>query len=367
MVPERLTAARTALVLEQPFFGVLALSVDLRCSDTVPTVATDGKSVLFNPVFLDSLPQNQVIGVLANEVLHCANGHPWRRDQRDPVAWNVACDLAINPILIDAGFSLPDGALRERSMDGKSAEWIYDRLPKTKSVQAALKGSGDGAGDGGSDVLDGDLNGAAFAQAEWAERVKQAANAAQAYGKLPIGCERFVDIATAPKVDWRSVMRRFVQMNAREDYSWSRMNRRYLSQGMYLPSLHSERLGPVAVAVDTSGSIDAVTLTQFCAELNAIVEDVRPIRTHVIYCDAAVHGIDTFESDDPICLMPKGGGGTAFGPALDAAEALDDTPCCVVYLTDLDGEHRRRAPEIPLLWVTTGVTDAPYGEVVRLE
>lgn len=365
---DRLTAARTALVLEQPFFGVLALSVELAISDTVPTAATDGTRILFNPAFLERLSADEVVGIMAHEVLHCANGHPWRRDQRDPLGWNVACDLAINPIITDAGLSLPDGVLLDRGLVGKSAEWIYDRLPTVKVAAKAIQGDSGKAGAGGCDVQDGDPGDAEMAQAEWAERVKQAATSAQAYGKLPTGCERFVDRATAPKIDWRATMRRFVQQHAREDYTWTSPNRNYLSRGLYLPSLKSERVPPVAVAIDTSRSIDGVTLRQFAAELSAIVEDVKPARTHVIYCDAAVHGVDTYEPDDPIQLKPKGGGGTAFGPAIDAAERLDEPPCCLVYLTDLCGEHRPQAPEMPLLWVSTEPTmTAPYGEVVSLE
>ena len=349
----------------QPFFGVLALSVELQTSDAIPTAATNGRTILFNPVFVDIVSQAELVGVMAHEVLHCANGHPWRRDARDPHGWNIAGDLAINPIIRGAGLTLPAGALCDQKTEGQSAEWIYDRLPTIKVKASAAAGPGAGGDDVQEDA--GDASEASAAIAEWVERVKQAAQAAQTYGKLPVGCERFIDQATRPRIDWRSILRRFVQASAREDYTWSRPNRRYLAQGLYLPSLHSESVGPVAVAVDTSGSIDGVTLNQFSAELNAIVEDVRPVRTHVIYCDAAVHGVDTFEADEPIQMTPKGGGGTAFGPALAAAEALDEPPCCVVYLTDLCGAHRAQAPEMPLLWVTIGETLAPYGEVVKLE
>ena len=356
-------SARTELVLAHPFFGVLALSVELQASAACPTAATDGVRILFNPVFVESITQEELIGVMAHEVLHCANGHPWRRDERDPRRWNIACDLAINPIVRDAGLALPQGALFDRTMAGQSAEWIFNRLP-----EGASGGASQTPGAGGQDVCDGDAAEADMAIAEWAQRVKQAATSAQAYGKLPAGCERFIDQVSRPKIDWRAALRRFVQASTREDYTWSRPNRRYLTQGYYLPSLHSERVGPVAVAIDTSGSIDGVTLSQFTAELTAIVEDVRPIRTHVIYCDAEVQGVETFEPEDQIALTPTGGGGTAFGPAIDTAERLDEPPCCLVYLTDLCGEHRATAPTMPMLWVTTGESQsAPYGDVVALE
>ena len=380
----RIQSARADLVVRQPFFGVLILSAPCEASEAIPTAATDGVRILYNPAFIDTLTVDEVLGVLAHEILHCANGHPWRRNARDPMRWNIACDLAINPILTEAGLCLPAGHLADPKMVGKSAEWIYDRLPLSgRRSGYAMPGSGgrDGEegdretggpvipGAGGHDVLDGDLETGDLAQAEWAVRMTQAVTVAKMHGTLPASLARLVACATQPKVEWRAYLRRFMQVMAREDYAWGRPNPRYVSRGLYLPSLRSESMPPVAVAIDTSGSIDAVTLGQFGAELTAIVEDLRPIRTTVIYADAKVQALDTFEQGDPIQIRAQGGGGTTFGPALDAAEHLDDPPCCVVYLTDLWGMHRPHALEMPVLWVTTdpSAPAPPYGEVVTLE
>jgi predicted metal-dependent peptidase len=138
---------------------------------------------------------------------------------------------------------------------------------------------------------------------------------------------------------------------------------------MYLPAMRSEAMGPIAVAIDTSGSIDQVTLNQFAAELQSIVDETKPARVHVIYCDAKVQRIDTFEQDDVIEMHPKGGGGTAFAPAIDAAEQFDEPPVALVYLTDLMGSFRTEPPSMPVLWTVTGsgFSAPPYGEVVPME
>src|SRR5471030_604809 len=60
--------------------------------------------------------------------MHCALGHHCRRGERDPALWNQAADLAINPILVSNGFSLPAGALIDPAFDNLSAEEIYARL-----------------------------------------------------------------------------------------------------------------------------------------------------------------------------------------------------------------------------------------------
>src|SRR6516225_8958763 len=124
---QKLTRARTQLLLNQPFFGTLCLRLKLM-TGAVPTMATDGRRIVYDPAFVNSLQPAELEAVLAHEVLYCALGHHCRRGQRDPRLWNEAADLAINPLLIANGFSLPAGALIDPVFDNLSAEEIYARL-----------------------------------------------------------------------------------------------------------------------------------------------------------------------------------------------------------------------------------------------
>src|SRR5215471_13015961 len=125
-VERKLTRARTQLLLNQPFFGTLCLRLKLTAG-AVPTMATDGRRILYDPSFVNSLQPAELEAVLAHEVLHCALGHHCRRGQRDPQLWNEAADFAINPMLVSNGFSLPAGALVDPAFDNLSAEEIYAR------------------------------------------------------------------------------------------------------------------------------------------------------------------------------------------------------------------------------------------------
>src|SRR5260370_42659706 len=117
----KLTRARTQLLLNQPFFGSLCLRLKLE-PGPVPTMATDGKRILYSPIFVESLKPAEVEGTLAHEVMHCPLGHHCRRGTRDRQLWNEAADMAINPILISNGFTLPAGALIYPSLNDFSAE-----------------------------------------------------------------------------------------------------------------------------------------------------------------------------------------------------------------------------------------------------
>lgn len=396
---DRVSAARRSLILDQPFFGVLALKLELieDQSPATKTLKTDGKRLWFNPEYVATLSKYELVGVMAHEVLHCANGHVWRREHRDPQDWNEAADLAINPIVLDAGMVLPEGALDGSAYKGMSPEEIYERRKQEKSQQQQSEGGADqsqksqnqnqnqnqGQGQGqpnseseGGDqdddfgcgqIIDCDEQSTTQTKAEWSAAVLSAAKSAQATGKLPKGMERLIEEIKNPPQDWRSILRRFVQQNAREDYSWRMPNKRFLYSGLYLPSMASESMPPMVIAIDTSGSIDSMTCNQFAKEVNSIVQDMQPETVYIVYCDAKVQGVDVFEKGEPITIIPKGFGGTDFRPVFKWVEEQGIDPSCLVYLTDMAGPFPKNEPDFPVLWGDTyGYFPQPWGEKVKI-
>jgi predicted metal-dependent peptidase len=355
------------MLIDMPFFGVLALQLRMIEDPTHPTAYTDGRMMGFNPSFVASLTQDQLIALIAHEVMHCACGHPWRESGRQHKKWNYACDYAINPILTDAGLKLPDGCLNDPQYAGKSAEWIYDRLPDMPDGSGSCQGevrsapsSGDADGDSGN-------SDAPVTEADWQQLTKQAIQAAKAQGKLPGKMLRDLEQATKPVVDWRSLLRKYMQEITTADYSWTQPNRRYLHNGLYLPSLRSHACGKIAIAVDTSGSIDAITLAQFAGEMQSIIDDMQPSSVDVLYCDASVHRVDTFERGDLLEMHPCGGGGTSFVPVFDHYnDASADQPVVLVYFTDMYGTFPESA-DYPVIWASTSTIEtAPFGDVVPI-
>lgn len=374
-VLKKIQIARTQLLLDSPFFGVCALQLKLTETPAnewpyCPTAWTDGTHMGYNPDFIEKLTPNQLIGLIAHEVMHCACGHPWRRDSREPILWNFAADYAINDLLLKAGIELPQGCLHDKQYEGKWAEWIYDRLPQElKDKIAQMKAAGQGSGFG--DVRDAPgsgKDGDEQAQTEegWKQLAQQAAQAAKAQGKLPDNLKRMLGELLEPKVDWKSVLRRFIQQVVSSDYSWHMPNKRYINQGLYLPRLHSEACGRIVIAVDTSGSIDGIVLNKFAAEMRAIAQDVQPSSIDVMYCDAAVHRTDVFERGEMLELHPCGGGGTDFRPVFTELKK-QEPPVCMIYLTDLYGTFPESAPEYPVIWATiSNLKEVPFGELVEI-
>lgn len=377
---EKMVKARSALVLDSPFFGSLVLRLDMKEDNSQPTLATNGIGVFYNTQFVDSLPMEELKGVLCHEVMHVALGHHVRRGNRKTGKWNTAADHAINPIILDAGFRLPKHPPNPGL--GTFVEEIYNRLPDEDDGQGEGKGKGPGQpgqqkGQPGSDpggcgtVFDypGDTPAERQQQEQdWKIALSNAAQAAKACGKLPGSLARLVEDINEARVPWREVLQRFVNQCARNDYTWRRPNSRYFSQGIILPALYSEQLPPITIAVDTSGSIGTEELKQFAGEIDEIIGQYNAT-VNVIYCDTKIQHTETFTPETrPVKLDTRGGGGTSFAPVFEHISTQGDDPACVVYLTDLCCSDFGTDPGCPVLWVATEGKHhkVPFGEIVYL-
>jgi len=377
---DKVVKARSALLLDSPFFGTTLLKLGCKPDDTCPTAWTDGVTVGYNPEFTEALPIDQVKGLLAHEALHYMLKHPLRRGDRDPRKWNMAADYVINEMLVDSGFSLPEGGLRNPAYNGMTTEQVYKLLPDD--------GKGEGEGEGGwnwgevrdQTVEDGSGNKRQLTQAERSKAdgevnisLSQAGQAARKAGKMPAAIDRLLDDILTPTINWRTELQRFVQAFAKNDYSYRKPHQGYAIRRLYFPTLFSEEVGPIVTAFDTSGSITDEELRQaVCGELMAIKQSVQPEKIVAMYCDTRVYedAIQEFCPDDDIQLKPKGGGGTMFSPVFYQVEDMGYEPVCLLYFTDgWCSDFPETDPDYPVLWVLTERNDnfdPPFGEVLSI-
>ncbi|MFP5228866.1 MAG: DUF2201 family putative metallopeptidase [Acidobacteriota bacterium] len=395
----RIQKARTTLLLDHPFFGTLLFRLGGKASRSFATMATNGVSLFYNPEFVDTLTAAELAGVLAHEVMHPALQHHTRRGDRSPVRWNMACDYAINPILLDAGLTLPKDVLIDNRFRGMSAERIYnlieedDKQEDSSGQSESQPGNGSGGSEDGSlqndeaanepqapatpggvgQVLDapepeaGEGPSIAEQAREWEIAVEQAETVAKVAGKLPGGAVRALEASQAAKVDWRELLRRAWSDTIPSDYSWTRPNRRHVWSGLYLPGVISEGVGEIVIAVDCSGSVSPRQLGLFEAEIRSILAGQRPRLVHVLYFDAAVQKVETYEAGQPVSLSPVGGGGTDFRPCFDWLHEQGIIPQTLIFLTDLCGTFPREGPTYPVIWASTEARRVPFGEVVPME
>jgi predicted metal-dependent peptidase len=126
-IETKLTAARTKLILDKPFLGALVLRLPMVEADAnwCPTTATDARKFYYNREFIAALSMSQTQFMLAHEALHCALSHFARRQHRIKHRWDLACDYAINPLLMEDGLTPPQHTHFMPQYMGMTAEEIY--------------------------------------------------------------------------------------------------------------------------------------------------------------------------------------------------------------------------------------------------
>ena len=365
-----LQKARARLLMQNPFFGSLVVSTPMLPRDDIPTAATDMVKIYYNPAFFDQLTVPQIVFVLAHEVMHIALEHGFRRNGRDPMLFNVACDYAINLVLKDCGFELIDGVLIDYKWKGMNAEEIYEKLEKAQPPKGGSGGEDDGDGSQqqggmGRDLMEPDRRDPdAYARAkdEVRGRIMQAATMARMAGQMNGELARAIDGVLNPPVPWPERLRPYMHQIVRDNESWSKRNRRF--SHVYLPDKHDVKLGPIAIIGDTSGSIGNEELKIMAGTAAEIAAEVSPERMHIVWADHHVAGEQVFERGEAITPEPRGGGGTDMRVPLEHVVQYEPEVC--ILITDGYTPWPEVDPDYPLIVICTTDASVPIGEVVRV-
>ena len=359
IVREKLITARVGLLLRASFFGNLATRLKLINSDEwCPTAATDGRNFYYNSRFIDSLRPKEVEFLFGHEVLHCVYDHMGRRGDRHPQLWNIADDYCVNADLIkhrvgEKITTVP--CLYDSKYDGLCAEEVYDILYENaekidindlldKMLDQHLDGEGDGEG-GGADDKNGNGSGAPkLSQAEKdairdeiKEAVLAAAAASDGAGNLPLGVRRIIQDMTAPKMNWRELLRMQLESTIKSDFTWMRSSRKGWHMDAVMPGMNLDPMIDIAVSLDASGSISAKMLRDFLSEVGGIMEQFPAYRIHVLTFDTAVYNAQQFDSEnleDISTYEVEGGGGTDFDCVFEYFKANDIEPKRHIMFTD---------------------------------
>lgn len=381
---DRLQAALVSLLWEQPFYGHLLLqarrveSTKLHFPAAV-RMAEGRIELLWNPERMARFSRGHAISILEHECLHLANCHLLRRGRRDAVVdlcgqvlylWNVAADLAVNPLIRR---ELPRGALLPKQFglpDGHSAEWYYDSLLPQLDSDGVLAPLAGGPPPGLLDGHDGWEPGEDQDFELELEAIRQAVADAlsRAGGRLPPGLvvEDIQDLLKRSTVPWQLLLRRFAGTAARVGFvrTIKRPNRRF---GDEQKGRRVKRSLRIVAAIDTSGSIGPRELELFFAELRQLsLAFGHPIL--VLEADDQVRHSYVLRRGRPHPRV-HGRGGTDFAPVFRYVEDAGRPVDLLIYLTDLAGTFPARAPRYPVAWVVAPgpcAWTAPFGRTIRI-
>lgn len=381
--------------------GIMMMGRTTMTTD-IPTACTDGRNEMYNPEFIWQFTEKMVGFIIIHENMHKAGRHltTYKKlvDIYGHKLVNIALDYWNNNRIKKADpneelVAMPylngkQVGLYDVKYDGWTVLQIIKDLKQEQEDnpdQGEGEGEGDGGGEGGGGFDDHDWEGASEMSEEEVKKlesdIKQAIRQGQmAAKKMGVGTGAGSDLLglnelVASKVNWKQQLQEFASSTctAKQESSWRRPNRRFLHQGIIMPTLISESITELVFTRDASGSMHfGDRLTKVTSEMVAIAKALRIEKIHLIDWDGAVGYHEEFTADTfqyaPSIKQVHGGGGT--DPTCVAAYLKEKQikPDAIIMLTD--GEINNWGNwESPILWVIANNTKitAPVGKTINLE
>ena len=359
-VMEDIIVARVGLLLRHPFFGNMATRLKiLPCDDWCPTAATDGRHLYFNTQFFNAMTNREIEFVIAHEILHCVFDHLGRRDDRDPMIYNIAADYIVNNLLVrDRIGEKPKvvDCYQDFKYDNWSSESVYDELfEKAKQngeeylkqlgemLDEHLDWEGDSEGEGPEEGGNGGKAQPKYSKDEMRkikEEIKESMmSAAQASGagNVPGEIARMIKDLTEPKMNWREILRQQIQSTIRCDYTFSRPSRKGWHTGAILPGMNFDETIDLCISIDMSGSIGEIQGRDFLSEVQGIMDEYRDYNIKLWCFDTKVYKEQYYSADDGEDLVDyeiMGGGGTDFSVNWTYMKEQDIQPKKFIMFTD---------------------------------
>ena len=351
------------------FFMAVCFSMRHVWNPEIPTARTNGITVEYSPEFFLSLNQSERVFLMLHETLHACYTHMARLGNRCPKKWNVATDHVINIQLSDRNFQMPAGGLLDTDYRGMSAEQIYAVLPDDTPTPAIFDLDPEGQPEPSNDPTksdDGELQ--RQVDSILIRAAIQSRMAGDAPGSIPGDIQIHLDELLNPKLPWNRLLIRYMKKFARNDYSYRRFNKRYLPQ-FYLPTLYSESLSDLVIAIDSSGSVTDDEFKRFVSEVFGIMRMMKPEKITLLQFDTKIRSVDVIRHEkDFHNILFSGRGGTRIGPVLKWAE--EHKPEAMLIFSDGEFNFPEHIPvNVDLLWLIHHNPNftAPHGKVIHYE
>ena len=374
---EKLSKAKAKLLVAQPAFGHIVSRMKFAKNDDIQNCISDGKSFEYNDDFIASCSEEELEFALSHAALHKILHHTNRQAKRAAYLWQLATDYAVSSMLKESGYVLPGFARYQKRFDGLYAEEIYAILKdgikneefsddeeldtgfneenKRQQKQQHQKPNNDSTQNDNYKM-----------EAELEERLEQKfiEQLLEKFEEdMPEAIKRYLHIEPKSKINWRHELRRAIEHHAKNDYSLYPASKKLLYEGIYLPSLRSEKMS-LAIAVDTSGSIDNELLDDFLSEVAYILLSIPSYTIEFLAVDDQVREHITLQKGMEFPSFVHGGCGTDFRVAFEHLRQRRITPKALLYFTDLEGFFPKCDPSYEVIWATKSEKEIPFGRKI---
>ena len=346
------------------FFVTLCFSLVHVFDDSVATASTNGRRVKYNINFFMGLSPPQRVFLLLHETTHCAYLHMLRLEGKKMPDWNYATDYVINLQLVERGFTMIPGGLLDFAYKGMNAEQVYALLPQKPPMPSLhMDDLGDSEGSssdpGDAQTLEEDMK-------EILVRASmQSKMGGDSPGTIPGEIEVFIDSLLSPKLPWQTILSRYLRSTNKSDYTFKKPNRRFMPK-MYLPSLQSQALENLTIAMDTSGSVSDKDFTYFVSELYSILRMMKPKKMTLVRFDTQITEVSDVSTVNELKnTVFTGRGGT---DPTEVIEWINKTkPKLTLIFTDGEFNKLGVSTKHPVIWLIHNNPDfvAPFGSAIH--
>ncbi len=354
--------AKIRILEDSVFFSTVLFGLTTTVTKQHKTAATDGKSIFFNPDFIFPLSLAQLMGLTLHELYHVMLKHLTRIGDRDREKYAYACDYAINIQLTDEGYELPPGGLLDEKFRGMSVEQIYDKI-ETIEIPTPTWG-GDDLIEPDSEIEADELD---QALTELVSQAVMAADLKDVGGEVPSSIRNALDKMLNPKLDWKTLLQDYVADIAKDDYSWSRPNKKYLPD-FYLPSQYSETIKHMVCGFDLSISVSDEEVREYLSEVDNLRQCYAIERLTLYSVDTAIRSrVEVSEFDNLLDLKLKGGGGTMWNSFF--SELNKNPPTLLIMFSDMQVNFDFPKPNFDVIYINTydgAVAPTGYGRTINM-
>ena len=358
MLEKNIEKATINLIYDQPMLGNIAVTIGgvKAISSSVEAVAyTDGKGIYFNKDYIKNnqlkLKEKEITFIISHEVMHLVNLSMQRKKDRNHLLWNMATDYAINDILVSSKIgALPDfGVLYDKKYNRKSSEEIYELLIN------------DTPNNDNKIVLDDHSKFDNISNIEKQTVIQKVDNAIKQYSSQQSNLDRILSQREKILFNWKAALFNYIKHFKRENYSWKQPTKKSIALDCYLPSLYKKDFLHLAIAVDTSGSIDDKQLQNFMNHIFKIASQFKTFEIDYVCFSTEIHE-DTYKiyksSKDVVNPPIKSYGGTdissSFSFFQNKKKKYDVFICFTDGYDDIDKKVIKKYNNGKVLWFIKG-------------
>ena len=342
-IPYYIESLKAHMSVRYPFYGEILAHIEFIRNDSVSTVCTTGREIIYNEDFLHKKSVSERNYIIMHEVMHIILKHWKRPGERYPQIWNLAADYVVNYILDNQIVNLSDDVIsftspKERlhldTYNGESVEELYadiisDHEKYKKHIRFVERDLFVIAGmsDEEAEVWESELD----------SLIQTGIRKCCSRGRFDGIPQYCFSMVVSKQISWKRILRRFLSVKETEDITYTTPERKYIHMDMILPGYGKDeerRIGTVWAFIDDSGSVGKDELNEFITQLHRIISECKATLNIVFWNDGIDAEYMNVKKDQLFQCVPRSSGGTDPECIYRYLDEKKIDPTVMIILTD---------------------------------